>query len=226
MPRLRGVGKSVVIKPIALVGDTSDSRYHAIMKEHGIGMMFTERPPKIRYEGMPWAFDNGCFSAWWNKKDWDSTAWHIRLDKIHAMQLPPPLFAVVPDLPTRGLESLRFSRDWVEVIPKQFPAALALQDGMTFQEVKKDLKKYPWLFLGGSDAFKVQAADWVRFARDNGKKIHYARASTLEKLEWAIHLEVDSLDSSFPVMDKTKIPSVCGYFCERTSQLCPVSKMK
>lgn len=215
MPDMRRVDKSLpmTIKPIVLLGDTRSREFVKRMSEEKFGVMVVDRLPKIHYEGMPWAFDNGCFSAWWNNKIWDSAAWHIRVDKILAAQLPLPLFAVTPDLPAEGEESLRFSRDWVDRMPEQFPTALALQDGMRFQAVKEHLQFYDYLFIGGSDAFKVQAADWVKFARDNGKKIHYARASTLEKLEWAIHLEVDSLDSSFPVVDKAKVSSVCRYFC-------------
>jgi hypothetical protein len=215
-----------MMKPIVLLGDTGKLEFIKRITEEKFGMMFTERKPRIHYTGMPWAFDNGCFGAWRNETAWDLTAWQIRIDRVAKMDIHPPLFAVVPDLPARGAESLLFSRDRVELVPARFPKALALQDGMRYQDVKKDLAHYDYLFIGGSDAFKLHARDWVRFARDNGKFIHYARASTLEKLEYAIHCEVDSLDSSFPTMDSAEVPSVRGYFCERASQLCPIPSLR
>lgn len=213
------------MKPIVLLGDTRDAKFIKRMTEEKFGVMVVDRLPKIHYEGMPWAFDNGCFAPWRNGTNWDWLAWRERALRIKEMGLSAPLFAVVPDLPAKGKESLLFSERHLELMPKEFPRALALQDGMTYQSVKPHLKNYEWLFIGGSDSFKLHARDWVRFSRDHGKKIHYARASTLEKLEHAIHCEVDSLDSSFPVVDEAKISSVCGYFCERTSQLCPISKI-
>jgi hypothetical protein len=214
------------MKPIVLLGDTGKKEFVARMKEEGFGMMLTERiPSKLAYEGMPWAFDNMCFGAWRNNTEWDAGAWHIRALQLRTKGFPPPLFAVVPDLPARGIESLEFSTKHLDLVPHEFPKALALQDGMTYQSVVPYLEDYDYLFIGGSDSFKLHAMDWTRFARDNGKKIHYARASTLEKLEWAIHCEVDSLDSTFPAVDSSTLSPVRGYFCERTSQLCPVPEV-
>jgi hypothetical protein len=212
-------------KPIVLLGDTRSHTFIERMTKEGFGVMFVDRLPKIHYPGMPWAWDNGAFPAWRHEREVDWAAWHVNTLRIRGLSIHPPLFAVVPDLPTRGLSSLKFSRQMAYLVPEEFPKALALQDGMNFQAVKAELDLYDWLFIGGSDGFKVQAADWVRFARDNGKKIHYARASTLEKLEWAMHLEVDSLDSSFPVMDERKVPSVRRLLCPRTSKPCPVPEV-
>jgi hypothetical protein len=214
------------MKPIVLLGDTGKKEFVAKMKELGWGMMLTERIPKrLAYDGMQYAFDNMCFGAWRNETEWDAAAWHIRAMQLRMRGFPPPLFAVVPDLPAKGQESLEFSAKHLELVPQEFPKALALQDGMTYQSVKPYLKDYEYLFIGGSDAFKLHAADWTKFARDHGKKIHYARASTLEKLEWALHLEVDSLDSTFPIVDSSTLSPIHGHFCQRTSQLCPVSKV-
>lgn len=209
------------MKPIVLLGDTRATGFIERMVAEGFGVMVVDRLPKMHYEGMPWAFDNGCFGPWRNGTPWDAAAWHIRALQIRNMGLPAPLFAVVPDLPAKGQESLAFSERHLELMPHGFPKALALQDGMTYQSVKPFLKDYEWLFIGGSDAFKIHAMDWTRFARSEGKKIHYARASTLEKLEWAIHCGVDSLDSSFSVVDETAVRTVRGYFCKRASKLCP-----
>jgi len=215
-------------KPLVLLGDTGKKSFIARMKQEGFGMMYCERvPKKLAYDGMPWAWDNGAFPAWRNGTTYDVGAWHIKTLQLLSRGLPPPLFAVVPDLPTKGIESLKYSRDKSELVPNEFPKALALQDGMTYQTVKEEIKTgvYDWLFIGGSDAFKLHAGDWTKFARDNGKKIHYARASTLEKLEWALHLEVDSLDSCFSIVDGSTLQPVHGYLCKRTSQRCPISEV-
>jgi len=213
------------VKPIVLLGDTGKLEFIRVMKEQNFGMMIVNRiPSKLAYEAMPWGFDNMCFGAWRNGTEWDAGAWHIRALQLRSKGFHPPLFAVVPDLPTKGNKSLEFSARHLELVPHEFPKALALQDGMTYQSVREHLKtyKYDYLFLGGSDAFKVHCSDWKRFADDFGLPLHYARASTLEKLEHALHCEVASVDSSFPLVESRTLLPLHGYLCPRTSQLCTV----
>lgn len=83
-----------------------------------------------------------------------------------------------------------------------WPWYLAVQDGMTIHDVRPYLHQFDGIFLGGSDTFKAQAWRWRVFAKDLGKPFHYARAGTLPKLESALKMKADSLDSAYPLWEK------------------------
>ena len=74
-----------------------------------------------------------------------------------------------------------------------------------YQDVLSVIGNYDGLFLGGTDAFKLTARDWCGLAHRNNKKFHYARAGTINKLQHAIRIGADSLDSSFPLWTKVRL---------------------
>ena len=162
----------------------------------GWGRMWVNRPVNP-YVGERWAFDNAAFIAWSNERAWDESAYLRRLDAAYAVGRP--MFAVVPDKVACGLESLDFSIGWLDRLPADWPWYLAVQDGMTPQDVSPILDRFDGLFLGGSDAFKSQAWLWCEFAHQHGKQFHYGRCGTLRKLDIASKLRADSIDSSFPL---------------------------
>jgi hypothetical protein len=107
------------------------------------------------YRGEPWAIDNGAYRMWTKGLEYNWTVFERQLleaAELEAAELP--MFAVVPDLPARGAESLRYSLEWlhawqqrhepnppelrpVELAPGsvdrklEMPWYLAIQDGMT-----------------------------------------------------------------------------------------------
>ena len=203
---VRGCGDRIRVgrmkKPIVLLGATGSPKIIAQMKELGWGMMFCETNPKLAYKGMPFALDNGAFMAWKSNKKWNPVPFLRRVQSMQDRSLSP-LFVVAPDLPTKGETSLLFSVLHHGACPS--PVALAVQDGQTFQGVKKVMDQFDYIFLGGSDAFKLRGRDWCKFSHDHGKKFHFARASTIERLEYAIDIGADSLDTTFPLWTKERL---------------------
>ncbi len=60
---------------------------------------------------------------------------------------------------------------------------LAVQDGMTTDDVRPYLHLFQGIFLGGTDKFKLQALRWCDLAHAHQMPFHYARAGTLRKME-------------------------------------------
>jgi hypothetical protein len=75
---------------------------------------------------------------------------------------------------------------------------------MTLQDVEPYVSRFAVIFLGGTDTFKQQGWKWCKFAQDHGRFFHYGRAGTLPKLESALKMKADSLDSNFPLWTKAR----------------------
>ena len=186
-----------------LIGERPSKKIRDIAQEHGWGQMYIYCPVRP-YPGEPWGFDNGAYLDWRNGKSFDEKRYVDALDAAQDCGITPYL-AVVPDLVARGRESLDFSLGWLSRLPSSWPWYLAVQDGMEFRDIEPVVHLFDGLFLGGTDAFKKQAQDWCNFAHVNGKRFHYARAGTERKIQHALNVGVDSLDSAFPLWTMERI---------------------
>ena len=202
-----------------LVGDGSGKNLIKFCKEHQVGRMFSANWPKL-YEGEPWGFDNRAF-IYWSKAgrpfpnpggEFNETDFLKRLDK--ALLNPLPYIAVTPDIVAGGMKSLELSDGWIKRLPSDFPWYLAVQDGMDVASVIESLANYQGIFLGGTDNYKRYAGYWCKIAHHFGKKFHYGRAGTLNKVAHAIRIDADSLDSSFPLWTKDRLFSFIQSFSQ------------
>lgn len=187
-----------------LIGDTRSISNIRRLSEIGWGRMFASVKP-TPFPGERWAFDNGAFKNWTDGLPFDECKFEERLEQARKVGIP--YLAVTPDIVAAGLHSLAFSLKWIHRLRQRedrWPWYLAVQDGMTIHDVKPHLDLFSGIFLGGSDTFKQQAWRWRVFAKDNGKPFHYARAGTLPKLESALKMHADSLDSAYPLWEKDR----------------------
>lgn len=201
---VQGVGQPPCARTQVIIGDTRSSKNIARLKELGWGRMFAGVRP-TPYEGEPWCFDNGAFKNWTDGMPFDEARFEYRL--ADALKVGTPYLAVVPDIVAAGCSSLAFSLKWIHRLRQReirWPWYLAVQDGLTIHDVKPHLDLFSGIFLGGSDTFKAQAWRWRVFAKDHGKPFHYARAGTLPKLESALKMHADSLDSAYPLWEKER----------------------
>lgn len=104
-----------------------------------------------------------------------------------------------------SVESLAFSLWWIERLPKAWPWYLVVQDGMDVNVVGDELKQFKGIFLGGTDEFKKSAHIWCDLAHREGKKFHYGRCGTVDKVYHAQRIGADSIDSSTPVQNPHKM---------------------
>jgi len=170
------------------------------MQEEGFGLMYSDRPVK---EGL-YGFDNGAYSAYTQGKPFPETKFLKRID--HAITVSTPYMAVCPDIVMGGMESLDFSLEWIDKLP-EWPWYLAVQDGMTPEDVRPHLNKFFGIFIGGSNPFK----DTIPLWQSLGVPVHYGRCGTRRKVARALQLGVDSIDSSTPLQHGVQyFEQICG----------------
>lgn len=199
------------------VGQTRSRKLIARLTELGFGECTNrgEFPPR-RY---PYFLDNGAFSDWKNGRDFDGAAFWFDLLCALADGCPPD-FVVCPDRVATGLESLAFSRLWLERCESRLLALrswvqlaaprwyLAVQDGMTADDVRREFSigGYAGIFVGGTLEWKIRTgAEWVRVAHELGVKCHVGRVGTAKRVRWAIRIGADSIDSALPLWSEENL---------------------
>lgn len=193
-----------------LLGDTRSRENLNILESRRWGRMFvTADPTPMHCE--PWGFDNGAFVAFRRGEAFSASVFHRRLDRALSVA-SEPWIAIAPDIVAGGLRSLEFSVEYKRKLPIHWPWYLAVQDGMTPDDVRPVIHLFAGVFLGGSDRFKLQAWTWKQFANSEHKPFHYARAGALRKLRHAHAIGADSLDSAFPLWSKERMRLFCNFF--------------
>jgi hypothetical protein len=176
---------------ILFAGSTRGREWIDRILSNGWGRLFVDRPAPRPEE--PWALDNGVFGSWKSGTEWTPRTFMRSLER--AADLHRPVLAVLPDIVGGGKESIAHSMRWRSTLP-DMPWYLALQDGMTPYDVVPVLGEVDGLFLGGTDDFKRTARQWCTLAHEHGKRFHYARVSTQNRLREAYRIGADSADSS------------------------------
>jgi hypothetical protein len=205
-------------RPIVLLGETRSRTYLRAMAALGWGRMWTVGTPSTASIHEPWGFDNGAFVAWSHGEPFPRGIFESRLTR--ALTLPaPPLVAVTPDIVAGGERSLEFSLAWRPQLPDAWPWFLAVQDGMDPADVADALPAFAGLFLGGATAFKRTAGQWAAMAHAAGKRFHYGRASLPRRVDHAIRVGADSLDTSFPLWTSARFDAFVSHWQHGSPQL-------
>jgi hypothetical protein len=126
---------------------------------------------------IPYALDNGAWSAFKNKLPWDAAEWRELL-RWAVLSGQSAQWAVVPDVVGNRTETLERWREFApEVRRMGFRPAFAAQDGMTFADVPDS---ECIIFLGGGTEWKEEAiGPWCARFR---KRVHVARVNTWHRL--------------------------------------------
>ncbi len=193
---------------IFLTGETTGAKMVEILSAANWGRMFVEKKPSP-YSGELWGFDNGAYGWWVRGEPFNEELYLKRLYRAYEVGIP--YFAVIPDMVGQGDDSLAYSLGWMDRLPTDWPWYLAIQDGMSEDLVLNVLDKVDGIFLGGTNAFKAMAYYWCEIAHENGKKFHYGRAGTAQKIRDALLIGVDSADSAFPLWTKDRLHETIGW---------------
>lgn len=169
--------------------------WHCLARETGrVGHLFSPDGQRGPWPWLPYALDNGAFSAWdaklnvWDESAWDVKAWRRLL--FWAQCVPQkPRWAIVPDVPGNGAATLeRFGQFACEV---PFARALAVQDGMTVAEVRN--LRPDVVAVGGTTEWKWGTVEqWTR----EFPRVHLLRCNNVEKVTWLEALGVESCDGT------------------------------
>jgi hypothetical protein len=181
-------------------------KWAKVVEQKRWGRMWIDLKPKP-YFGEPWGMDNGAYRDYVKGERFDADAFLRRVER--AYRLPMPQIAVVPDLVAKGRQSLDFSLEWLDKLPP-WPWYLAVQDGMTTDDVEPAIKQFRGIFLGGSNQFKGTAYYWSKLAHDNNRLFHYGRTCTWRAVQHALLVAADSADTALRWWIPGRFERVCN----------------
>lgn len=142
-----------------------------------IGHLYSPGGQRGPWPFVPYALDNGAYPAFTSGQPWDVQAWRELLHWA-ACSGQQPLWVLVPDVVGNRQATLD---NWPVYVPevkrRGFRPALAIQDGMTFDDVPADAEM---LFIGGSTEWKDSAiGPWcARFPN----RVHVGRVNEWDRL--------------------------------------------
>jgi hypothetical protein len=141
--------------------------------------------------------DNGAWADFQTGRSFDEDAFDRFLDWL-AMQSVVPRTLILPDIVAGGLASLELSLRWSNRCLSVCPLVLlAVQDGMTEQDVEPLVGRSVGVFLGGSTQWKISnMAAWGAFCHRLGLYYHVGRVNTEKRMALAIAAGVDSVDGT------------------------------
>lgn len=202
---------------IFLTGFTSDTQFVSRLKSLGFGRMMCERFGNP-WENEPWGWDNGAFVAWNKGLFWDGRE-YLKMTARIADNYGTPYLAIVPDV-VADHDSLRFSLAWRERVAQwDWPWYLAVQDGMTPEDVAPHVDCFSGIFLGGTKEWKRRTAKtWCDFAHAHGLPAHYARCSVEADIAAAKRFGYDSADSTFLLWTRDRFEATISLLVDQPMQ--------
>lgn len=187
---------------IVMPANATGSLFTPLARETGnLGHLYSPGGQRGPYPWFPYALDNGAFSAYdLSSGTFDRARWAqiepewYKLLKWAAAQRQRPLWAVVPDVIGNAQATLH---QWPiyapHVLRKGFKTALAVQDGMTVDDVYRLKRRPDVIAVGGSTEWKWSTvAIWARaFPR-----VHVLRVNSPTRLDELELLGVESCDGT------------------------------
>jgi hypothetical protein len=154
----------------------------------------------LRSEGMPWALDNGAWTAYQRGEAFDERAFCVAVDRMGE----GADFIVVPDIVAGGLRSLEYSLHWLDKLKGLgTPMVLAVQDGMAAADVAQYMgagrDRVQGLFIGGTTEYKLATlGEWVALAKAKRVMVHVGRVNTMKRIRYCVGMGANSFDGSGP----------------------------
>jgi len=155
-----------------------------------LGHLYSPGAQRGPYSWLPYALDNGRYSAWEKKKEWDE-AEYLKLLEWAKASGQSPLWALVPDVVADREATLKEWERWLPILaPYGWPLAFAVQDGMTVADVPQEAEV---VFVGGSTDWKWANA-W-KFC-EAFSRVHIGRVNTYGKLHHCQDIGAESVDGT------------------------------
>src|SRR5262245_18058296 len=103
-----------------------------------LGHLYSPGAQRGPYPWLPYALDNGRFSAWDKKTEWNEAAYWQLIEWAKASGQAPQ-WVLVPDVLVDREATLDEWQQWEpRLAPYRWPLAFAAQDGMTSEDVPAD----------------------------------------------------------------------------------------
>jgi len=178
---------------IAYASRTGTRRNLAELRKYGWRLLVSAAGC-LRAEGFPYALDNGAWTAYQQGRPFDERAFAVALRKLGR----DADWTVMPDVVCGGLSSMELSLRWMRRVLDESPRALlAVQDGMTVDDVRGLLGPRVGIFVGGSTAWKeATVVRWGALGREVGCWSHVGRVNTKRRIALCTSAGVTSFDGT------------------------------
>lgn len=193
-----GVRVAVIVMPSNATGWF----WHCLARETGkLGHLYSPGGQRGPWPWFPYALDNGAFACWepasnaFNDSKWADTEpkW-IELLEWSTRNRQRPQWAIVPDVVgSRERTIERWETHSSIVAGFGVPLAVAVQDGMTADDVRELTPQPSVVCVGGSTEWKwMTASSWARAFQ----RVHILRVNSPQRLYDLDRLGVESCDGT------------------------------
>lgn len=176
--------------------------FHCLARETGrLGHLFSPEAHRGPYPWFPYSLDNGAFSCWdMQANKFSDEKWEAMLPKWKRLlfwaqcQEQKARWAIVPDVIGDGARTLKRWSEYAPMVKESnIPLAIAVQDGMTVQQVRRLEIEPEVIAIGGTTEWKWKTVDqWVKaFPR-----VHVLRVNSPQKLYELEAMGVESCDGT------------------------------
>ncbi len=194
---------------IAYASHTGTKRNLQGIRENDWRILYSAAEPShFVDEGILHALDNGAWQKFQQGREWDADA-----DKAFGFGLDrwgkSADWVVAPDIVAGGMRSLALSLSWMpRVLSATSYALLAVQDGMTVEDVRPHVGGRVGIFVGGStdkqrDEYgrvwnwkEKTIPDWCGLGREVGCWVHVGRVNTARRIAICGSFGADSFDGT------------------------------
>jgi hypothetical protein len=190
---------------IAYASRTGTRRNLAALRDAGWRLLVSAAGG-LRNEGFPYALDNGAWSAYQQGRAFDEAAFVRALRLLGA----GADWTTLPDVVAGGHASLDLSLRWMRPVLDESPRSLlAVQDGMSADDVRPFLGERVGVFVGGSTAWKLATLDqWAALARDVGCWCHVGRVNSVKRITMCQVAGATSFDGTSASRYAVKLPKL------------------
>lgn len=161
-----------------------DAGWHVLLSPAG----------SLNPKGRPYALDNGAWTAHQQGTEFDTDAFMRAVDKVGERAE----WIVLPDIVMGGQRSLDLSLSWLDKLAG-LPARLliAVQNGMTPDDVRHHLNPMVGIFVGGDSAWKEETTPmWGSLARRRNCYLHVGRVNSQRRIAICAAAGADSFDGT------------------------------
>ena len=144
----------------------------------------------------PYALDNGAWGVFKRGAEFDDDVFLWAVDRLGE----GADWVVLPDVVADREATLERAEQWFPRL-EGLRLLLAVQDGMTADDVLPWLSRGVGIFVGGSTEWKLSTIrQWAPLAHQHGQHCHVARVNTCKRIALCKHFGVDSADGKSVVL--------------------------
>lgn len=159
----------------------------------------------LRHEGFRYALDNGAWTAHQKGEPFDEAAFQ----RAHELLGASADWTVVPDIVAGGLDSLAYSKAWLDRVLAVGPGLLAVQDGMEARHAAPLLGPQLGIFIGGTTAWKLATLpQWCALGRERGCVVHVGRVNSAKRIHLCAYHGATSFDGSSASRYAVELPGL------------------